>query len=336
MPVKPKTLLAFDPQAHANSFSAEQTAQLNDLVTLLAPVPLSSFEGAEARALLGEAEILITGWGAPHLGADELAASPNLRVVAHLAGSVKPFLDRGIQARGIVVTSAADANAIPVAEYTLAAILFANKKVFALQTAYHEARHAEAWAKVAPGLGNYRKTIGIVGASRVGRRVMALLQPFDLEVLLFDPYVGAIDAARLGSRLVDLETLTKTVDIVSIHAPLLPETTGMISRHHLASMKAGATLINTARGAIVDQEALIEETSSGRLDAIIDVTEPDVLPSDSPLFNMPNVFLTPHIAGSLGTETRRMTQMILDEIARYIRGEPLQHRVALSELEHQA
>lgn len=336
MPHKPLTLLAFDPKAHADSFSAEHTARLRDLVTLLAPNPLASFEDTAARVLLSQTEILITGWGAPHLGAAELAASPHLRLVAHLAGSVKPFLDSAIGARDIAVTSAADANAQPVAEYTLAAILFANKKVFTLRKAYREARHASAWAELAPGLGNYRKTIGIVGASRVGRRVIALLKPFDFEVLLFDPLVDAAEALQLGARLVELDTLMKTADVVSIHAPLLPESTGMIDRRRLALMRSGATLINTARGAIVDQDALIEQTSSGRIDAIIDVTEPDILPAGSPLFDLPNVFLTPHIAGSLGTETRRMTDMILDEIERYIQGKPLQHRVALSELEHQA
>lgn len=336
MPHKPKTLLAFDPRAHADSFSDAQSARLDDLVALLAPAPLTSFDTPEARTLLGRAEILVTGWGAPHLGPEELATAPHLRLVAHLAGSVKPFLDPSIQSRGVAVTSAADANAVPVAEYTLAAILFSNKRLFRLRTAYHEARHAPAWAKVAPDLGNYRKTIGIVGASRVGRRVISLLKPFDFEILLADPFIGRAEASQLGAKLVELDALMASADVVSLHAPLLPETAGMIDRRRLALMKSGATLINTARGALIDQDALIAETSSGRIDAVIDVTEPDVLPTNSPLFDLANVFLTPHIAGSLGTETQRMTELILDEIQRYVGGEPLQHAVALAELEHQA
>jgi len=336
MPHKPKTLLAFDPKAHVASFSDAQSARLDDLVALLAPAPSTSFDTPEARALLGQAEILVTGWGAPHLGPAELETAPHLRLVAHLAGSVKPFLDPSIRSRGIAVTSAADANAIPVAEYTLAAILFSNKRIFRLRTVYHEARHAPAWAKVAPDLGNYRKTIGIVGASRVGRRVISLLKPFDFEILLADPFVERAEASRLGAKLVELDTLMASSDVVCLHAPLLPETTGMIDRHRLALMKSGATLINTARGALIDQDALIAETSSGRIDAVIDVTEPDVLPANSPLFDLANVFLTPHIAGSLGAETQRMTELILDEIQRYVGGAPLQHAVALAELEHQA
>lgn len=290
MPQKPATLLAFDPKAHANSFSDAQTARLRELVTLVAPEPVTSFDTPEARALLGRTEILLTGWGAPHLGSAELAASPHLRLVAHLAGSVKPFLDPSIQSRGIVVTSAADANAIPVAEYTLAAIIFANKHIFRLGKEYRKARHAEAWTKVTPGLGNYRKTIGIVGASRVGRRVIALLKPFDFEVLLADPLIDSTQASRLGAKLVALDTLMAAADVVSIHAPLLPETTGMIDSRRLALMKTGSTLVNTARGAIVDQDALIAETLSGRIDAIIDVTEPDVLPASSPFSTFPISF----------------------------------------------
>ncbi len=336
MPHKPATLLAFDPKAHADSFSDAQVARLKELVTLIAPEPVTSFDAPGARDLLSQAEILVTGWGAPHLGSAELAAASRLRLIAHLAGSVKPFLDPSIQSRGIVVTSAADANAVPVAEYTLAAILFANKKIFRLQIEYHKARHSEAWAKFAPGLGNYRKTIGIVGASRVGRRVIALLKPFDFVILLADPTIDNAEASRLGVKLVELDDLMATADVVSLHAPLLPETTAMIDSRRLSLMKTGATLINTARGAIVDQEALVAETRSRRIDAIIDVTEPDVLPADSPLFDIPNVFLTPHVAGSLGTETQRMTELILDEIERYIEEKPLQHGVALAELEHQA
>src|SRR5258708_6351912 len=167
-------------------------------------------------------------------------------------------------------------------------------------------------------------------------RVIELLTPFDFRIQVFDPFLAAAEAHALGVDIVELDTLMATSDLVSLHAPSTPATQGMIDRRRLALMRSGAILVNTARGALVDQDALIDETRSGRIDAIIDVTEPDVLPPDSPLYDIPNVFLTPHIAGSQGSETQRMTDIVLDELARYVGGEPLHHQVAFDALERLA
>jgi phosphoglycerate dehydrogenase-like enzyme len=119
---------------------------------------------------------------------------------------------------------------------------------------------------------------------------------------------------------------------VTLHAPSLPETRHLLDRRRLALLRDGAVLVNTARGALVDGAALEAELVSGRIDAVIDTTEPEVLPASSPLFDLPNVFLTPHIAGAMGTETRRLAALALDEIERLARGEPLAHEVRLADL----
>jgi phosphoglycerate dehydrogenase-like enzyme len=235
--------------------------------------------------------------------------------------------------RGILVTSAAAANAVPVAEFTLAAILLAGKKVFRLRRRYREARAFRWWPSEFPGLGNYRKTVGIVGASHVGRRVLKLLQPFDFIVQLYDPYVADAEARALGVRKVELDELLQTSDIVSLHAPAVAETRHMIDRRRLALLRDGATLINTARGWIVDGEALQAELLTGRIDAVIDTTEPEVLPETSPLYDLPNVVLTPHIAGAMGTETQRMADLALDEIERFVRGEPFRYGIRREDLQ---
>ncbi|HET9392488.1 MAG TPA: hydroxyacid dehydrogenase [Candidatus Rubrimentiphilum sp.] len=332
---RPKTLLAFSPARNPDTIAPEQRARLESLVTLQLPDPVEHFD--DARAVLAQTEVLITGWGAPRVDRATLERMPALRLIAHLAGSVKNILDAAVWQRGILVTSAAEANADPVAEYTLAAIILMNKRALKLRDAYRE---SHVWPRPlrdhAPGLGNYRKTIGIIGASRVGRKVIALLKQFAFDILLYDPYVDKAEAERLGARKVELDALLAKSDVVSIHAPETHETYRMIDARGLASMKSGAILINTARGSLVDTEALAAVLSQGRIDAVLDVTDPEPLPGDSPLYSLPNVLLTPHIAGAAGAETHRLTETILEEIDRYAHGLPLAHGIDAAALEHLA
>lgn len=233
--------------------------------------------------------------------------------------------------------SAASANAVPVAEYTVAAILFANKQVLNARDDYARLRDQDTdWHARLAVAGNYRRRVGIVGASRIGRRVTALLRGFDLEILLTDPYLHPDEADRLGARLTGLPELFAACDTISIHAPLLPQTAGMITRALLAAMPDGATLVNTARGDLIDQHALEEELVSGRLSAVLDVTTPEPLPASSPLYTLPNVLLTPHIAGSMGNELRRMAHFALDELECWTKGEPFNDPVYRAALERTA
>jgi phosphoglycerate dehydrogenase-like enzyme len=271
--------------------------------------------------------VLLTSWGCPPLEGNLLERIPRLRLVAHAGGTVKNHVTLACYERGILVSSAAAANALPVAEYTLAAILFANKRVFQLQRRYRELRAFRFWSQEMPGLGNYRKRVGVVGASRIGRRVIDLLRPFDLEVCLADPTLDGAAARAIGVELLELDALLASCDVVSLHAPLLPNTRGLLDARRLALLRDGATLINTARGGLVDGSALEAELRSGRIQAVLDTTEPEILPADSTLYDLPNVWLTPHIAGSMGSETERLVNLALDEIERWVGGRPLAHAV---------
>lgn len=308
--------------------------RIEELCTVPSREPITDFKDDTHTAALAEAEILLTSWGAPRLGSTALGRLPRVRFVAHAAGTVKDLLTDHVWARSIRVSSAASANAVPVAEYTVAAILFANKQVFRLQQHYRDRRDWQRWSDVAPDLGNHGKVVGIVGASRIGRRVIELLQPFDLEILVADPMLDDASAVALGVRLTALDDLFAAADVISLHAPSLPETHHLVDGRRLALLRDGAVLINTARGALVDHDALTAELVSGRIDAVIDVTEPEVLPSESPLYELPNVLLTPHIAGSQGRETQRMADLAIDEIERYVRGAPLEHEVTADDLGH--
>ncbi|MFI9077759.1 hydroxyacid dehydrogenase [Streptomyces sioyaensis] len=287
-------------------------------------------------AALAEAEVLLTCWGAPPLTGAVLDAAPRLRAVIHAAGSVRHHLTDACWERGIAVSSAAAANALPVAEYTLAAILFANKRVLHSAHRYRSLRAPHDWQDELAGAGNHHRTVGVLGASRIGRRVIELLRPFDLRVLLYDPYVDAAEAARLGVTPAPLDALCAGSDIVTVHAPQLPATRHLLGAHELALLPDGATLINTARGSLIDPAALLPELLSGRLHAVLDVTEPELPPPDSPLWDLPNVLLTPHVAGSLGTELHRLADHALAELERYAHGCPFRDPVLPEHLRRSA
>ena len=326
MAKKPVSAMVMHPIVRDELLREDHLQRLGQCSQLLSTDPVESLDALGADA--GRVEVLITSWGCPRIEADHLQQIPRLRLVAHLAGSVKGFLDDAVWRRGIRVTNAVAANAVPVAEFTIAAIIFCNKRVLQLATFYQRHRENRApWTKEAPGAGNYGKIIGIIGASHVGRLVIERLRQMDVQTLLYDPYITPMAARDLGAHKVSLSELMSKSDIVSLHAPLLEETRGMLGSRELSMLKDGATLINTARGQLVDQEALLHELANGRVSAVLDTTTPEVLPADHPFYELPNVLLTPHIAGSLGSETQRLSDYLIDEIERFAKGAQLKYLV---------
>jgi len=323
----PPVLLVYAAPLSPQLVTQAHRERLAGLCRVLEPEPVPHFDDPRALPHLDAVEILLTGWGCPPLDAKTLDRMPRLRGAFHAAGTVKNHVTPACFERGVRVTSAAYANGIPVAEYTVALIVLANKRIFRASRLYREVKGFRLWSREYPGIGNHDKTVGIVGASRIGRMVIERLQGFDLRVLVYDPYLDEAEARALGAEPCGLDDLMARSDVVSLHAPSVPATRHVIDRERLARMKDGAILVNTARGALVEHEALTAELVSGRIDAVLDTTEPEVLPADSPLYDLENVFLTPHIAGSQGTETRRMLDLALDEIERFVHGQPLRHEV---------
>ncbi|MDR6988332.1 phosphoglycerate dehydrogenase-like enzyme [Paenarthrobacter nitroguajacolicus] len=313
-------------------FPARSLDPLEPALTLLSRDPIQDFTSPEGRSLLAEADILLTGWGCPVIDHAVLDAAPRLRYVLHAAGSVKHHIGDACWERGIQISSAADANAIPVAEYTVAMIILANKRVLQIARALHTTRTDVLAEQLFPDMGNYRKRVGIIGASKIGRHVIRLLAPYELEVVVADPYLSPDEAAVLGVRLVCLEELVAGSDVVSLHAPSLPSTKNLIDAGLIDKMRPGTTFINTSRGELVDQDALLVRVERGDLYAVLDVTTPWVLPAGSPFYTHPNVLLTPHVAGSLGNELERMAASAVDEALRLSRGEPLRFPVRLEDL----
>ncbi|MET7384472.1 hydroxyacid dehydrogenase [Streptomyces sp. NPDC005529] len=335
MPKRPVAMFAMTAENVPRVFPADALGRLRELVDIDPTVVARDFTDPDVRERLAVTEILITGWGCPVIDAGALEAAPELRAVLHAAGSVKGFTTQAVWDRGIAVSSAAAANALPVAEYTLAMILLAGKNVFAYRDRLRDER-AFPYGEILPGVGNFGRRVGVVGASRIGRRLIELLRPFDLRVSLADPYVDEAGASALGVPLLPLDALLAGSDIVTVHAPQTPETRHLVGRRELALMPAGAVLVNTARGSLVDHDALVAELRSGRISAVLDVTDPEPLPADSPLLGLPNAFVTPHLAGSQGNEVARLGATVVGELERLLAGRELEFRVDESELERTA
>ncbi|NUR70371.1 MAG: hydroxyacid dehydrogenase [Hamadaea sp.] len=289
--------------------------------------PVERFDD-QTLASLAPVEVLLTSWSCPRIDARVLDAAPRLRAVVHAAGSVKAHVDPEVFTRGVLVSSAADANADPVADFTVAVITLAGKRGF---------RHAKAYAagKV-PSFderrGNDGRVIGVIGASRIGRRVITRLIAAGYRVLISDPYLDVVDAAGLGAELTELDELCQACDVVTVHAPQLPSTRHLLDERRLALLPDGAILINTARGSLVDTDALARECANGRIDACLDVTDPEPLPPGHPLFQLDNVWITPHMAGVQGREVRRLGEYAVAEVERLLAGEPLLGRVYADQL----
>ena len=302
-------------------FSPEQLEALGRRLDLV-PTVLQSRSGIERLPGADRLELLITGWGCPVLDEALLERLPALRYVIHSAGSVKPFVTNALWEHGIRVSSQAAANAVPVAEYTVAMIVLANKGVF---TMARRAQRGEPDPDIRTELahaGNYGKVVGVIGASQIGALVLRKLAAYDLRLLVADPTLDEAGAASLGARLVPLEALVRESDVVSVHAPSLPETHGLIGADELDAMRPGATLINTSRAELVDQEALLRVAGTGRIAAILDLVHHGE--SARALAGLDNVVVTPHLAGSVGAELHRLGAGVLDEVGRAAEGAPLQ------------
>ncbi|MFI8872677.1 hydroxyacid dehydrogenase [Streptomyces sp. NPDC055243] len=333
---RPRTALAMARDAATAVLGPGALAALGQVCDLEPDTVLDDFTTERARSVLRDVEVLVTGWGCPPLDAAALAAAPRLRAVVHTAGSVRGHITPECWERGIEVSSAAAANALPVAEYTVAMILLSGKQVLERAREFKATRRRDEWLGLSHGVGNYGRGVGILSASMIGRRVIELLRPYDLQVLLHDPYVSDEEAKALGVRPVGIRELFANSDVVSVHTPLLPATRGLVGRELIAVMRHEAVLINTARGAVLDQDALTEAALAGRIRAVLDVTDPEVLPPEHPLWECDNVMITPHLAGSQGNEWGRLADLAVAELGRWAAGDGFAHAVRRERLAYLA
>jgi phosphoglycerate dehydrogenase-like enzyme len=310
-----------------SQYERDQICELTDPVS----APLSADEVLADLSILRDVDLIFGTWGMPKMDAAVLDAAPNLKAIFYGAGTVKSFATEELFQRNVVLTNAYKANAVPVAEYCLATILFSLK----LGWSHARSQHLnKKWHRETDRIhGAYDATIGLISLGAIGKKTLELLRPFELNILVYSTSMSEQQAESHGVKLATLEETFRESDVVSLHTPALPSTLNMIKPEHFRMMKPNATFINTARGAVVDQSGMVDVLRERTdLTALLDVTEPEPPEPGDPIFSLPNIFVTPHIAGSLGSECRRLGQTAIDECRRYLDKEPLQSPIQLEDL----
>ena len=278
-----------------------------------------AFTTAEIAERAVDCDAIITSWGSAKVDMTVVNAAPKLKIVSHAAGTIKHLFPEEIFDAGITVTTAQAVMATYVGEFALCLTLAMLRTL----PRYAFGAPREAWNDI-PCAGNetlFGKTVGIIGLSHTGRAFLRLLPPFGCNVIAYDPYASEEKAAELGVKLVSLEELLSTSKVISLHAPITEETKGMLDAEKLKLIPDGAVFVNTARGILLDHDALAKELATGRFKAALDVTYPEPLPPDHPLRQLPNVIIPPHISGPTTDGRRDMFRCVVDDLKLFWAGE---------------
>ncbi len=281
----------------------------------------------ELRAIMAEAEVLLT---TPVVPPDLVELAPRLRWLQLTSAGADRLAENPVFGSGVTITTASGIHGIPIGEYVLGAMLALAKGFPRAMTAQRE----RAWRQYLPDE-LHGRTVGIVGLGAIGREVARLAKAFGMRVLACrrscsypQERLAEVPGVDLLLPVSELRRLLAEADYVVLAVPLTPETRGLIGREELAAMKTGACLVNVARGPVVDEDALLEALRSGHLGgAVLDVFREEPLPSESGLWDLPNVILTPHIAGGTPRYVERAVDLFCDNLRRYVAGQPLRNVV---------
>lgn len=298
----------------------------------LGNVRLHSYEHplteAQLTEQLSDADIAISSWGCRELTEEILSRATNLKAVLHAAGTVKGIVTPQLWERGIRVSSGAEALGIGVAETAIGLTIASLKDMWRLSQYMREG----GWGGTERVTELYGIKVGVVGAGNAGRQYMKLMRNFEVELLVFDPLVTEEQAAAMGATKASFQQLLTQSDVISIHAPALPETYRMFNDDAFGLMKDDCILINTARGSIIDEAALVQHLRRGRLFACLDVTDPEPPAADHPFRELPNVVLLPHIAGSVNNGLYRLGAFTIGDLQRLLNGEMMRGEVTEAQL----
>jgi phosphoglycerate dehydrogenase-like enzyme len=283
--------------------------------------------GKEAVDIIEECNVIITSWRSPVLTEDIVSSCNNIELVCHAAGTVKQIVSEAVWERDIKVINAGRAIAVGVAEHAFGLMLSVMKNSYAFNDCMKNNRDTAAERERV--VETYGTTVGVVGFGNTGRHFVKLLGVLDMDILVCDPYLSEEKAIECGVTKVSLEELLTRSNVISLHAPKLEKTNGMINTGNLKLVRDDAIIINTASGWLIDEDALIAELERRpSIRAALDVTSPEPAEADSELRKMDNVILTPHVAGVCSNNFGRIGKLVTDEIERFGRGEALQHLVS--------
>ncbi len=272
-------------------------------------------------------QVCITGWGCPRLTEDVLACAKELQILAHTGGTVAPYVSDAIYEKGVHVLSANDIYAESVAEGTIAYMLCALREL----PRYNDLVHNGGWrGTVISNEGLLDKTVGLVGYGAITRHLLRMLQPFHCRIKLFSHHLSEEACKELHVEKTSLSEIFSTCHIISLHNALTPQTYHSINQELLEQIPRGSILINTARGAVIEEPALVKALAAKRFQAVLDVFEQEPLALDHPLRRMDNVLLIPHMAGPTGDRFKTSTEALLDDILSFYAGNPMHHEITRS------
>ena len=293
----------------------------------------------ELSIMIRDVDGCIISWGSPKISPKVLENANRLKIIGHVAGSIKPYICKEVFEKGIIVINAASEIAKSVAEYTLAMMMNSLTRIpqyiFSMKQGCERDFRRENMFYTR----DLRdKNIGIIGFGNVARELIKLLKPFNVNIMVYDPYVDISVFRKMGVKRVSLKEVLSKSDIVTVHAASTSETYHMISEKELSLMKDGSILIYSSHGGIVDQKALIKEVERGRIYAVLDTFEEEKygkwLSQDSILRKLDNVYLTPHIAGPTGERRRKLFGVIVRDFKRYFDGKMPKNVVKYSSLKY--
>lgn len=313
-------------------FTAESIRKLSELGTLVIRDSGKDATHQEQKQMLVNADIAVTSWGCSQLNLDMITQSPKLSMVFHAGGSIKPVFEQELFDKGIRIASNARILGIGVAETALGMTISSLKNLWQVSKDVSNGGWNENYNQIRE---LYNIKIGVIGAGFAGRHYIKLMKNFDVNVLLYDPYVDAQKASELGAIKVELNELLKQADVVSIHAPSIPETNHMFCHKTFELMKDNAILINTARGSLIDENDLYEHMVRGKLQyACIDVTDPEPPAPNHPLRSLPNVIFSPHLAGLTNNGLERIGKNVVAQIQSFCEGTPVDGEITANMLTH--
>ena len=320
------------PATLKSVYTEEQMARLAADATVYRRADLLA-----APEAFGDVSFVFSTWGMPTLSEDEIAQClPLLQCVFYAAGSVQSFA-RPFLSRGVRVFSAWAANAVPVAEYTVAQIILAGKGFFGYPALMRARNFNECNHRKQSYVGNYSERVGLIGVGMIGAMVAERLQGFHLDICAYDPFLSPERATALGVTLVSLEELFSTCRVVSNHLANNAQTRGMLNYDLFSRMLPYSTFINTGRGAQVIEDDLVRVLREREdITAVLDVTDPEPPLAGHDFYTLPNCHLTPHIAGSLNAETHRMAAYMIEEFEHLMTGHPTSFEVTMKMLETMA
>lgn len=279
------------------------------------------------REALPDVDVVVCGWGCPRFTEEVLEKANRLKLIAYTCGSVSNLVSDALYQRGIRVVCGNEAFARSVAEGTLAYMLTALRNIPYISNYTQE----KGWApRIHLGDSLLDQTVGIVGYGAISRYLLDMLRPFNVKVKLYSGHMTDEQAQELGVQKASLEEIFSSCKVVSLHCARNPQNYHLINARLLSMLQDGAVLVNTARGDVIDEQALICEARTGRFRVVLDVYEQEPLPMESGLRGLENVILMPHQGGPTVDKRPAAARLVLDDIDRFQRGIPMQNEISAS------